>query len=47
MEDERILSYLGSGQSFLQSDQYRNFWTENGVYTKIADKIFDFTQGKR
>jgi hypothetical protein len=47
MEDERILSYLGSGQSFLQSDQYRNFWTENSVYTKIADKIFDFTQGKR
>ena len=47
MEDKSVLTYLDAGQTFLQSDQYKNFWTECSVYAKIADKIIDFIQGIR
>jgi hypothetical protein len=47
MEDKSVLTYLDAGQNFLQSDQYKNFWTECSVYAKIANKIIDFIQGIR
>jgi hypothetical protein len=47
MEDKSVLNYLDAGQNFLQSNQYKNFWTESSVYTKIGNKIIDFIKGER